>query len=98
VGKLRALYATLKEDPHYSKAQQAWKAYDAAKDKIAGGREKAKELLAKQARSGERFSIPVPPARMSQPRTRQSFLPPRTRPRASCARSTGQTTAARTGP
>jgi hypothetical protein len=63
VGKLRALYATLKEDPRYSekhKAQQAWKAYEAAKEKIAGGREKAKELLEKQARSAERFSIPVP--------------------------------------
>jgi hypothetical protein len=61
--KLRALYITLKEDPRYSeehKAQQAWAAYEESREKIAGGHEKARELLAKQARSGERMSIPVP--------------------------------------
>jgi hypothetical protein len=60
---LRSLYRELKEDPRYTdehKAEQAWKQYERTKDKIAAGKEKAKDLLQKQALSGERFSIPMP--------------------------------------
>ena len=60
---LRALYRELKEDPRYTsehKAEQAWRAYEAAKEKITTGKAKARELLEKQAASGERFSIPMP--------------------------------------
>jgi hypothetical protein len=91
-GKLYALYRELKEDPRYSddyKAEKAWAVYDANKAKIEAKRERAREHLEKQARSGERFSIPMPPGKPSPPRTRPNCSPPRTRPRASCARSTG---------
>jgi len=60
---LRTLYSTLKEDPRYTpehKAEQAWAAYEAAKEKIAEGKAKARERLEQQVRSGERFSIPMP--------------------------------------
>jgi hypothetical protein len=60
---LRTIYRTLKEDPRYTpehKAEQAWAAYEATKEKIAEGKAKARESLEKQARSGERFSIPMP--------------------------------------
>jgi hypothetical protein len=60
---LRTLYNTLKEDPRYTeehKAEKAWGAYEAAKEKIAADKAKAREGLEKQARSGERFSIPMP--------------------------------------
>jgi len=60
---LRTLYRTLKEDPRYTeehKAEKAWAAYEAAKEKITTGRAKARGSLEKQARSGERFSIPMP--------------------------------------
>jgi hypothetical protein len=60
---LRALYRELKEDPRYTsehKAEQAWRKYEAAKEKVAAGKTKARELLEKQARSGVRFSIPTP--------------------------------------
>jgi hypothetical protein len=62
-GNLRRLYATLKEDPRWFeeyKAQKAWEASEAAKDKITDGRERAREMLEAQARSGERFGIPGP--------------------------------------
>jgi hypothetical protein len=62
-GNLRQLYTTLKGDNRYSdeyKAEKAWEAYEAVREKIAGGREKAREMLEAQARLGERFSIPVP--------------------------------------
>ncbi len=61
--RLRELYRGLKEDPRYSeehKSEQAWEAYERVKDKIAANKEKAREKLAKQARTGERFSIPMP--------------------------------------
>lgn len=60
---LHALYRELREDPRYTdehKAEQAWQRYEAAKEKIAAGKEKARDLLEKQSRSGERFSIPLP--------------------------------------
>ena len=60
---LRSLYRTLKEDPRYTeehKAEKAWAAFEAAKEKIAASKTKARESLEKQARSGERFSIPMP--------------------------------------
>ena len=60
---LRALYRELKEDPRYTeehKADKAWGAYEDARDKIAAGKAKARELLEKQARTVERFSVPVP--------------------------------------
>jgi hypothetical protein len=60
---LRTLYRTLKEDPRYTeehKAEKAWTAYEAAKEKIAEGKAKARESLQKQARSGERLSYPMP--------------------------------------
>ena len=60
---LRTVYRTLKEDPRYTeehKAEKAWTAYEAAKEKIAEGKAKARESLAKQARSGERLSYPMP--------------------------------------
>ena len=63
-GRLYALYRELKDDPRYTeehKAEKAWAAYDADRAKIEGARAKAKEHLEKQARSGERFSIPMPP-------------------------------------
>jgi hypothetical protein len=61
---LRSLYRELKEDPRFTdehKAEQAWAKYEATKEKIAAGKEKAKELLQKQALSGERMSVPFPP-------------------------------------
>ncbi len=60
---LRALYRELKDDPRYSeehKAETAWARYEAAKEKIAAGKAKARELLQKQARTNERFSLPFP--------------------------------------
>jgi hypothetical protein len=60
---LRTLYRDLKEDPRYTnehKAEQAWQRYEAAKEKIIADKEKAREGLQKQVRSGERFSIPMP--------------------------------------
>jgi hypothetical protein len=62
-GNLRALYQELKKDPRFSdehKAEQAWAKYEATREKIASGKAKAKELLERQARTGERFSIPMP--------------------------------------
>ena len=63
VSNLQALYRELKEDPRYTeehKAEKAWGAYEAAKEKIVADRAKAREGFEKQARSGERFSIPMP--------------------------------------
>jgi hypothetical protein len=63
VSSLRAFYEQLKEDPRYNeeyKAAEAWKRYEATKDKIAANKQKAKEELHKQLISGERFSIPMP--------------------------------------
>ena len=60
---LRTLYRNLKEDPRYTekhKAEQAWARYEATKEKIAAGREKARESLKKQAQTAERLSIPLP--------------------------------------
>ena len=60
---LRALYRSLKADPRYTlehKAQKAWESYETAKEKIAAGREKARQSLRKQAQTGERLSIPLP--------------------------------------
>ena len=61
--KLAALYQELREDPRYTdehKAETAWAAYDRAAPKVKDGRAKAKELLQKQVRTGERFSLPFP--------------------------------------
>ncbi len=60
---LRTLYRELKDDPRYTnehKAETAWQKYEATKENIAADKEKAREGLAKQVRSGERFSIPMP--------------------------------------
>jgi hypothetical protein len=60
---LRALYRSLEEDPRYTtehKAEKAWESYEAAREKIVAGREKARESLRKQAQTGERLSIPLP--------------------------------------
>ena len=62
-GNLYGLYRELKEDPRYSpehKAERAWERYEATRGKIEAGKARAKEALEKQARSAERFSIPVP--------------------------------------
>ncbi len=61
--RLRSLYESLREDNRYTEAhkgQQAWGAFLAAKEKIAAGRQQARESLQKQARSAERFSVPLP--------------------------------------
>ena len=63
-GRLYGLYRELQEDPRYTdehKAEKAWERYEAVKGKIEAGKAKAKDLLEKQARSAERFSIPLPP-------------------------------------
>jgi hypothetical protein len=63
VSRLRAFYEQLKEDPRYNeeyKAAEAWKRFEAVKDKVAANKRKAKEELQKQARTGERFSFPMP--------------------------------------
>ena len=60
---LRRLYAALKEDSRWSeehKSEKAWEAYEVAREKIAGGREKAREHLETQARGGVRASLPFP--------------------------------------
>ena len=60
---LRTLYRDLKEDPRYTdshKAETAWQRYEAAKEKIADGKAKARELLEKQAHAAERSSVPFP--------------------------------------
>jgi hypothetical protein len=60
---LRTLYRELKDDPRFTsehKAEQAWQRYEATREKIAANKAKARESLEKQARSGERFSIPMP--------------------------------------
>ncbi len=60
---LRTLYRELKEDPRYTtehKAEQAWERYEATKEKIAANKVKARELLEKQVRTAERFSVPFP--------------------------------------
>jgi hypothetical protein len=61
---LRTLYSNLKEDPRYTsehKAEQAWRVYEATKEKIAADKTKAREGLEKQARTGEQhFSFPMP--------------------------------------
>jgi hypothetical protein len=60
---LRSLYRELKEDPRYTddhKAEKAWRRYEASKEKIETGKVEARELLAKQARSAQRFSVPMP--------------------------------------
>jgi hypothetical protein len=60
---LRSLYASLKEDVRYTeqhKAEQAWAAYEANKEEITAGKAKARELLEKQVRTAERFSLPMP--------------------------------------
>lgn len=61
--RLRSLYELQREDPRYTeehKAEQAWSAFLAAKEKIVAGRQQARESLQKQARSAERFSVPLP--------------------------------------
>jgi hypothetical protein len=60
---LRATYRQLQEDPRYSaehKAERAWAAYERAAEKIAADRTKSRELLEKQVRNAERFSVPMP--------------------------------------
>ena len=60
---LRTLYSNLKQDPRYTsehQAEQAWGAYEATKGKIAADKTKARELLERQARTGEHFSFPMP--------------------------------------
>lgn len=62
-GNLYGLYRELKADPRYTdehKAERAWERYEATRGRIEAGKAKAKDLLEKQARSAERFSIPVP--------------------------------------
>ena len=62
-GNLYGVYREPKADPRYSeehKAERAWERYEAARGKIEAGKARARELLEKQARSAERFSIPVP--------------------------------------
>lgn len=61
-GRLYDVYRELKEDPRYTdehKADRAWERYEATKGRIEAGKTRAEELLEKQARSAERFSIPV---------------------------------------
>ena len=61
--ELRNLYESLREDNRYTeehKEQQAWGAFLAAQEKIVAGRQQARESLQKQARSAERFSVPLP--------------------------------------
>ncbi len=61
--ELRNLYESLQNDPRFTeeyKAEKAWEAFTAKKDVIVSGRKKAREELEKQARSAERFSIPLP--------------------------------------
>lgn len=61
--ELRNLYESLQDDPRYTeeyKAGRAWEAFAERKDAIIEGRKKAREMLEKQARSAERFSIPLP--------------------------------------
>ncbi len=61
--ELRNLYESLQSDPRYTeehKAERAWEAFAERKDAIIEGRRQAKEMLEKQARSAERFSIPLP--------------------------------------
>jgi hypothetical protein len=61
--RLYALYRELEADPRYTvehKAEKAWAAYEANKEKVEAGKQRAKELLEKQARSAERFSLPFP--------------------------------------
>ena len=61
--RLRSLYEELREDPRYTeehKRQQAWGAFLAAKEKIVAGHQQAREKLQEQARSAERFSVPLP--------------------------------------
>ena len=60
---LRALYRELREDPRYTnahKAEQAWEKYEAAKERIASGKTKAREVLETQAHTAERQSVPFP--------------------------------------
>src|SRR3712207_9186750 len=60
---LRTLYRNLKDDPRYTpehKAERAWAAYEKDAPKITHGRTKARELLEKQVRNAERFSVPMP--------------------------------------
>ena len=61
--KLYSLYRELGDDPRYTtdfKSEKAWAAYEANKEKIETGKQKAREFLEKQARSAERFSLPFP--------------------------------------
>ena len=63
VMSLTNLYQQLKEDNRFSeehKAETAWQRYEAARGQIEQGKQKTKELLQKQARTGERFSFPMP--------------------------------------
>src|SRR5215212_3801046 len=60
---LRTLYQQLKEDSRYTsgyKSARAWAAFNDSQEKIRARKEKAKEILRKQAASSERASIPVP--------------------------------------
>jgi len=62
-GNLRALYQELREDPRFTnehKAEQAWERYETAKEQIAAGKARARELLEKQALAAERSSVPFP--------------------------------------
>ena len=61
--ELRNLYESLREDNRFTdehKSEQAWSAFLAKKDAILEGRKQAKETLRKQARSAERYSVPLP--------------------------------------
>ncbi len=61
--ELRNLYESLREDNRYTeehKSRQAWDAWISKKDAILEGRKQAKETLQKQARSAERYSVPLP--------------------------------------
>jgi hypothetical protein len=61
---LRTLYGQLKDDPRYTeehKSAQAWEKYEAKKQGIIEGKEKARETLSNNARAYQRMSLPFPP-------------------------------------
>jgi len=56
-------YRALKDDPRYTpehKAEQAWAAYEKTGHQIKTSKEKARELLEKEATYNEEMSIPRP--------------------------------------
>lgn len=75
--RLRDLYASLQEDPRYTgehKAERAWGTFLEAREKIEGGRRRAREALLKQARSAERLSLPLPDGATHQAKDASELL------------------------